>query len=254
MDMLQLETIRTPLEKFRKNAEKLAALLKEKEEQIEQKLEVWGDNIEDLPVDFIVSPMRKDQLISTEVCLWKCSEALAALYKATGTALPQGNSEKIKEPQESPKELVSMWQFPDLVIVRSPFLRKRDRGTRAALGCGTFFEPLTHRLYSINCEMFFSDKVYLYVLNVYRKETNHDAVIDPDNIDFKAIGDIVMQRLRIDDNGSNVSIIIHTAFGDGLPPGSYTVVVPRADKILTAKGLYEFVKARIVECKNESDK
>lgn len=227
----------------------------QKKEDLAMDLERYGELLDSFPPDhFVTGPMGGDQLMTAEYHIWKCCDALASFYNYTNKPLPTKNSKLIQVPWEDPNELIAVWQNQDSVIVGTPYLRRRNRGKNPMAGCATPFERLRYRLCSIKPELFSANEAYVYVMNVYRTGTNLYNILDPDNVNFKAVGDVVMEMLCIDDSGANISLICHTVFGDEIPPGSYTVVLPMSGQILSREALYNFVKKTITEPQNESNK
>lgn len=242
-------------ERIMRNSRKLYGIFEDKLREIHQFVERAGTDIDMFPEDILVSGKHAESLIAeTERCLWECCDAVSLYYRYAEVPLPQQNSVQIQDTQDAPDELVSLWQYRNIVIVRTPHLRKKARGGRAVMARSCVFDRLAYRLYSIDRELFSGDKVFMYILNVYKMETPPSAVLDPDNINCKVAGDIVMQKLGIDDSGINESLIIHTVFKDDLPSGSYTIVVPAGDTILTGEALYHFVKKNIFADQNGDEK
>lgn len=242
-------------ERIIKNARKLYEIFEDRLQEIRQFVDRAGTDIGMFPEETLVSGKRAESLmLRVERLLWECCDALSSYYRYAELPLPQGNSALINDSGAAPDELVSLWQYPDIVIVRTPYLRRRMRGDRAMMACACVFERLKYRLYSVDGDLFSANKVFMYVLNVYKTEFPLYAVLDPDNINFKVAGDIVMQKLGIDDSGANESLIVHTVFKDDLPPGTYTIVAPAGDAILTGEALYQFVKKHILAEQNGAEK
>lgn len=175
---------------------------------------------------FLHSQSAVDEARMGEHLLFDCCNALESAYRL-GSPPPPG------KPGEALDRVVSLKQYKDEIILKTPYLKKaanrREPQPWECLIYGT--------LAFLDLSLFAAKQIIIHVLSVYPRTVDATHIHDADNIDIKALGDPITQKLGIDDNALDVNVCIGAVISDRIQPGSYMIIRPRSKSISTTEAL-----------------
>lgn len=200
-------------------ASKIASAAALETSQYEQNLEILGAELMPLPP----FKHRESFVRDVEKGLFSCYKSMAKLQEELDSEAP------VSALDDAASGTFRLWQDHNTLVLHTPYLKNV---TNPRIRSQVAYSPILDRLgAAIDRSKFTAKTACHYLLSIYEPCTPKEFIIDADNVNTKACGDTIMQVLEIDDNGSDVWLVVYALVTDDLPEGSYTVVTEQGTRV-----------------------
>lgn len=185
--------------------------------------------------DWEVDPVLKE----TGKMLAECSHYYTEALTMRANAAFGHPRRLVRGPQLEPGIISVLQQGEAGIILHTPVIHKRNQQTYSR---NFFFDELARAVISrIDFDQIKAKKFDMYILVIYPPNTGTICIADSDNIDVKPIGDLLANKLKIDDNCINISLHIFGEKTKLIAPGEYWILKPKSSEIYTAEMLIKLV-------------